>query len=106
MNLIKALLLSLLFAFAAVAVEPVDINSADAATLAERLNGVGRAKAEAIVAYREANGPFRSVDQLASVKGIGLKTVEKNREVMTVGGAAASTPDAAVAQAPTPPAGG
>jgi competence protein ComEA len=107
MNVIKAFLLSLLFAFAAVAAEPVNINTADAATLAERLNGIGLAKAEAIVAHREANGPFRSVDQLASVKGIGLKTVEKNREAMTVGGAtpAAAKPATPVAQAPSRPAG-
>ena len=37
-------------------------------------------KAEAIVAWREANGQFKSADQLAEVKGIGLKTVEKNRD--------------------------
>ena len=36
-------------------------------------------KAAAIVAYRETNGPFRSIDELANVKGIGTKTVEKNR---------------------------
>jgi competence protein ComEA len=89
MNFIKSLLLSLLFAFAAHAAEPVNINTADAATMAARLNGVGEAKAEAIVAYREEHGAFRSVDQLAQVKGIGLKIVEKNRELLTVGGAAA-----------------
>ena len=36
-------------------------------------------KAAAIVAYRKTNGPFRSIDELANVKGIGTKTVEKNR---------------------------
>jgi competence protein ComEA len=87
MNFIKSLLLSLLFAFAAHAAEPVNINTADAATMAARLNGVGEAKAEAIVAYREEHGAFRSVDQLAQVKGIGLKIVEKNREPPMVGGA-------------------
>jgi competence protein ComEA len=86
MNLIKSLLLSLFFAFAAHAAEPVNINTADAATMAARLNGVGESKAEAIVAYREEHGAFKSVDQLAQVKGIGLKTVEKNRENLTVGG--------------------
>jgi competence protein ComEA len=86
MNLIKSLLLSLFFAFAAHAAEPVNINTADAATMAARLNGVGESKAEAIVAYREEHGAFKSVDQLAQVKGIGLKTVEKNREMLTVGG--------------------
>ena len=59
---------------------PVNINTADAPTLAANLNGVGQTKAEAIVSYREANGPFHSIEDLALVKGIGAKTVEKNRE--------------------------
>lgn len=59
---------------------PVNINTADAPTLAANLNGVGQTKAEAIVAYRKANGPFHAVEDLALVKGIGTKTVEKNRE--------------------------
>jgi len=58
---------------------PVNINTADAATLSAELTGVGLSKAEAIVAYREANGPFRSVDDLARVKGIGSRTLEMNR---------------------------
>lgn len=89
MNFFKSLLLSLFFAFAAHAAEPVNINTADAATMAARLNGVGESKAEAIVAYREEHGAFKSVDQLAQVKGIGLKTVDKNRELLTVGGGSA-----------------
>ena len=48
-------------------------------------HGVGLAKAEAIVAHREQNGPFASADQLAEVKGIGLRTVDKNRERIEVG---------------------
>ena len=57
----------------------VNINEADADTLATQLVGVGTAKAAAIVAYREANGPFKNVDELSRVKGIGAKLVEKNR---------------------------
>jgi competence protein ComEA len=88
MNFIKAALLSLMFAFAVHAAGPaVNINTADATQLAT-LNGIGESKAEQIVAWRQANGPFRSVEQLAEVKGIGLKTVEKNRERLTVGGSA------------------
>lgn len=87
MNLLKSLLLSLAFSFAAFAANPIDINRADAATLAQ-LNGIGDAKAQAIVAYREAHGPFKTVEQLAEVKGIGLKTVEKNREMLSVGATA------------------
>jgi competence protein ComEA len=58
---------------------PVDINAADAKTLARELEGVGKAKAEAIVSYREKNGPFKSADDLAKVKGIGKKLVEQNK---------------------------
>jgi competence protein ComEA len=58
---------------------PVDINTADAKTLARELQGVGMAKAEAIVSYREKNGPFKSADELAKVKGIGKKLVDQNK---------------------------
>lgn len=85
--LMKSLLLSLVLATSAFAADKVDINSADAAALAATLNGVGLAKAEAIVAHREQNGPFQSADQLAEVKGIGLRTVDKNRERIELGSA-------------------
>lgn len=58
---------------------PVDINQADASTLVAELNGVGASKAAAIVAYRETNGPFQRIEDLTLVKGIGSKTLEKNR---------------------------
>jgi competence protein ComEA len=57
----------------------VNINKASAAELSEVLVGVGLKKAEEIVVWREKNGPFKSVDDLAKVKGIGGSTVEKNR---------------------------
>lgn len=63
---------------------PVDINSADAATLARELKGVGPARAEAIVAWREANGPFRSPEDLVLVQGIGERVLEDNRALLTV----------------------
>ncbi|MBD8526490.1 ComEA family DNA-binding protein [Pseudomarimonas arenosa] len=89
MNTFKTFLLSLMLSFAlmgsALAAGKVDINSATAAQIADAMNGVGMAKAEAIVAHRTEHGPFKSIDQLAEVKGIGLKTVEKNREVIEVG---------------------
>ena len=84
----RSLVLSLLLAGSVHAAEQVNINSADAATLDRVLLNVGASKAEAIVAYRKANGAFRSPEQLAEVKGIGLKTVEKNRDRIVVGGAA------------------
>ncbi len=58
---------------------PVDVNSADAKTLARELQGVGMAKAEAIVNYREKNGPFKSPADLAKVKGLGKKLIDQNK---------------------------
>lgn len=64
--------------------EKVDLNLADAPTLQRELAGVGEAKAKAIVAYRESNGPFASVDELLEVKGIGKAILDKNREKLDV----------------------
>ncbi|HET6628821.1 MAG TPA: ComEA family DNA-binding protein [Woeseiaceae bacterium] len=81
-NIQRALLLpicSLAFPLLALA-GPVDVNSADAETISAELKGVGMAKAEAIVEYREQHGPFKTADDLALVKGIGPRTVEINRQ--------------------------
>lgn len=103
--LFKSLLLSLvLFAGPAWATDKVDINSADVAQLDKVLVGVGQAKAEAIVEYRKANGPFKSADELANVKGIGLKTVERNRDLIAVGASRAAPAAAKPAPAPAAPA--
>jgi competence protein ComEA len=58
---------------------PVNINTADAATLSRELKGIGAKRAQAIVDYRKAHGPFRSADELALVKGIGPSAINKNR---------------------------
>ncbi len=58
---------------------PVNVNTADAETISAELRGVGLSKALAIVDYRKAHGPFKSVDDLTLVKGIGERTVEINR---------------------------
>lgn len=58
---------------------PVNINTADAETISAELQGVGLSKAQAIVEYRQANGPFKSADELVEVKGIGERTLEMNR---------------------------
>ncbi|WP_434701015.1 ComEA family DNA-binding protein [Pseudomonas sp. D1-36] len=62
----------------------VDLNGADAATLQRELSGIGKGKAEAIVAYRESNGPFSSVDELLEVKGIGKAILDRNRDKLEV----------------------
>jgi len=58
---------------------PVNVNTADAETIAAELKGVGLNKAKAIVEYRRKHGPFRSPEDLSLVKGIGERTVELNR---------------------------
>jgi competence protein ComEA len=63
---------------------PVDINTADAKTLAAELSGVGDSTAAAIVAYRAANGPFKSVDDLKKVRGVGDRILEQNRANLRV----------------------
>ena len=78
----------------------VNINTADAATIDAGLLYVGRAKAEAIVAYRKEHGAFRSAEQLAQVKGIGLKTIEKNRDRIVLGAVPAARAAAPVSRAP------
>ena len=83
--ILKSLALSLLLATSAHAAEKVNINTADAATIDAVLVNVGPAKAQAIVDYRKANGVFKSAEELAMVKGIGLKTVEKNRDRIELG---------------------
>src|SRR3954471_14175677 len=82
--------------------EPVNINTADATALAKALNGVGPAKAKAIVSYRDKNGPFKTVDQLAMVEGITQKLIEKNRADIKLGAEKAAMPGGAPAAAPQP----
>jgi competence protein ComEA len=80
---------------------PIDINTADAAALANAITGVGQKKAQLIVDYRESHGPFATIDDLAKVKGIGPKTIEKNRANITAGGTkSAATRAPATSSAP------
>ncbi len=62
----------------------LNLNTADAQTIQSELSGIGEAKAQAIVAYREANGPFSSVDELLEVKGIGKSLLDKNRDKLDI----------------------
>lgn len=80
------MLAGLTLASACWAGHPVDVNSASPEAIADGLDGVGLSKAQAIVAYRQANGPFRHADELVNVKGIGLSTVDKNRDYIRLGG--------------------
>ncbi|MEH6585981.1 MAG: ComEA family DNA-binding protein [Halioglobus sp.] len=66
------------------AMTTININTADASTLAAGLNGVGASRAEDIVRYREEFGAFTTVEQLAEVKGVGKSTLEKNRARITL----------------------
>lgn len=63
---------------------PVDINSADAETISNELDGVGLTKAQAIVEYRQKHGPFKSAEDLSLVKGIGERTVALNKDNIRV----------------------
>ena len=97
--ILKSIALSLLLSTGALAAEKVNINTADAAAIDRVLVNIGPAKADAIVAYRKANGAFKSAEQLVLVKGVGLKTVEKNRDRIVVGGGVAARKPVAVAAA-------
>lgn len=61
----------------------VNINTAGEAELVS-LHGIGSNKAQAIILYREMFGNFKSIDELTKVKGIGIKTIEKNRSRLRV----------------------
>ena len=69
----------------------LDINKADASVLAQSLSGVGPVKAEAIVRFRKANGPFASADDLVKVPGIGQELIERNRAVFVTPAAGAAS---------------
>ena len=80
MENLKVLLTCVLICLAAPSLAgQVNINAADAETISAELDGIGLAKARAIVEYREKHGPFRSVADLSLVKGIGERTVERNK---------------------------
>lgn len=99
-HLSSTLVALLLLAPLVVTAEPVNINTADATTLAKALNGVGPAKAKAIVTYREKNGPFKNADQLAMVEGISQKLIDRNRADIRLG--AEKGGEKAAAEKPAP----
>lgn len=77
-------LIGLLFGTTLALAGVVNINTADAQSLADNINGVGLKRAQAIIDYRDVHGPFKSVDELVQVKGIGSKLLEHNRENLVV----------------------
>lgn len=97
MKRILSVLCAMMF-WASLAFAAVDLNTADKAAL-ESVKGIGPAKAEAIIKYRTEHGPFKSVDELANVKGFGKKTIDKIRGEVEVKGAAASGTSAKTAPA-------
>jgi competence protein ComEA len=64
---------------------PVDINTADAATIARELNGIGDSRAKAIVEFREKNGRFASPEDVLKVTGIGPQVLKLNRDNIRTG---------------------
>lgn len=86
MKWFHVLFFSLAFAFFSLTVvaEPVNINTANASAIAAAMKGVGPKTAKAIVDYRTKHGAFKHVNELVKVKGIGLKTVARNRDAVTV----------------------
>ena len=79
MNLFRILVLLATFVFATAAWSAaININTASSEQLTA-LKGIGFKKAAAIVSYRKQHGDFTNIEALANVKGIGLKTIEKNR---------------------------
>lgn len=83
----KRLLLASLIALAPAGLiaGPVDLNSADAETIARELNGVGAARAQAIVEYRNEFGAFKSAEELLNVSGIGRHILDANRTNIVIG---------------------
>ncbi len=90
----RLLLLALLLVSPIAWAAGVDINTADATAL-QTLPGIGESKAAAIIQYRTEHGPFKSVEELDNVSGIGESTMASIRDLVTVGGGTATAASAA-----------
>ncbi|MGR8921254.1 MAG: ComEA family DNA-binding protein [Gammaproteobacteria bacterium] len=85
MSITRLLIVALLWgaSLGLAAGERINLNVADAETLAANIVGIGPARAAAIVEFRDRHGPFKTVDDLLLVKGIGEATLERNRDRLT-----------------------
>ena len=87
-----AFTLTLLAPAMLLAATPVNVNKANATDIAKSLDGIGQSRAQAIVDWRGAHGPFKTVDDLRHVKGIGKATIARNRSaILLADGAAAES---------------
>ena len=86
MKLFNSILLTLLLSLPVLAfsAESININTADKEALMSVIKGVGDKKAEAIITYRKENGPFKSIDELTNVKGIGQGMIDKHEKMLKV----------------------
>ena len=77
----RSILFFALFIFSALAsARAINVNTASAEEISDAMSGVGIVKAQAIVDDRKVNGQFKTLNDMARVKGIGLATIEKNRQ--------------------------
>lgn len=106
MKLLTNMLFAFVLAFFSIAsfAQAIDINTATAEQMDKALKGIGPKKAADIVKYREANGPFKSVDDLAKVPGIKGKTLDAIKPMATVGAMPAAPAAPAMPAAPAAPA--
>lgn len=88
-NIYSALIFSCVLAFSQAALSaeklissPVNINTADAATIAKNLKGIGLSRAQDIISYRQTVGEFKSLEELTEIRGIGVKTVKANEHLI------------------------
>ncbi len=83
-TLIRGILVAGLLGVGVAHAGPVNINTADAKTLAKELKGVGPAKAEAIVKYRAEHGPFKADTDIVKVEGVGEAIYAQNKDNIKV----------------------
>jgi len=95
----KLLFAAVLLLWSVLALAVVNVNTATQAEL-ESLNGIGPVKAKAIIDDRAKNGPYKTVDDLDRVKGIGKATIEKLRKDVSVSGATTVAAEPAKKEAP------